>query len=344
MMKTKKTVVKVYGILLGLIVFYGYISSCSGKSSGELETDSNYIDSLYSVYPQWGIADLDSCVNSMELSSQARTLMDMSMAYAIVYDMVRKVEDAVILDYNNELASGVWEKYVKKLVVDGQTREVISNYCQAMEPNMENLKKIAVVDSIRDLLYEYTLKKWPLSEFVAMDETEYYEYIHGDFLFPLELPRNLKDVSADEAENMFEQIESFMRQNGHHADKIGKSVMEYARVSFVTTLNRDRAMSLLREVVLDDKYSVYDYYCFRMWRVFLQSELGISRMSDIPNEIYNAGRWTCLMNAYKQIMENPENKFAWNAVFLLSTERELNRRGTYGNNYLEEVHNLGIGL
>lgn len=326
--------------LLVVVVTMLTVSLCLQACKNKAETaedDSSWMEEGPSMF----VSELGDWAQGLKLTPKSRELLDMTLGYAILRDMMREAEDAYIFEYELDLDSLNYESYICAWIQDPAMRQILLECRDRMIQKVNRKSDSISAEPIASVLNRFVLEKYPLSRYSNLTEEQYYERYNTSDICPTPVTSSVSK-SAEERETLREQLIHFMVDHADNPDYKTLGAIRYARLCFEDR-NQDQQMATyLKEVIFDDAFSIYDYEAFRIWRVIVQENHGLSRMSDIPYWQFNAARFHCLRNIYRHLEKHPEDPFAWNAIFLFSTEQDIHRLGTIGNSVGDEIYALGL--
>ncbi|MEW5897424.1 MAG: hypothetical protein AB1668_07045 [Nanoarchaeota archaeon] len=92
---------------------------------------------------------------------------------------------------------------------------------------------------------------------------------------------------------------------------------------------------ILAEIVNKQQYTPILFEAFKKWRSVTQShDYGVSNMSLIPNDEYNAKRWELIQTIKGYLKKNPDDVWAKAQINLLLALPNIGRGGAFGNDNL----------
>lgn len=327
--------------LIGLSLL---LTSCGGTSKTNEEVDPY---GYCCDYPEEGIDDLADFAQSLKLTERSSELKDMTLGYAILQDITTEVEDAAVFQYSIDLDTMGYEQHIKTLIHAPKVKETLleslhiaAEGCRTYIDNPD-WEMTYYADSATNLFYTMIEDRFPLFEYVHLTEEKFWEKADDSTLCPIVLPYDSIKDSKEQLAGLA-KLEDFIQTHKKDPLRKAKAVIKYARAAYGNMDKEEKAVSYLKEILYDDDITLFDYEAFRIWRVYIQNCNGASRMSDIPHSIYNSARRQCLRNAYRQVAKHPEDAFAWNAIFVFSSEKTLGRRGTLGNEVFDEKYHLAL--
>jgi len=106
-------------------------------------------------------------------------------------------------------------------------------------------------------------------------------------------------------------------------------------------INKADSTSIYKLRILLDKEEYFPqiYQAFAMRRCLVQwCYFAPGPMAPVPQEEYNAMRMKCANITLKYIANHPDDALARNAFLTLATSPNFKRRGTYGNQVFEDMH------
>lgn len=113
-----------------------------------------------------------------------------------------------------------------------------------------------------------------------------------------------------------------------HADSLGENAT-------------DKAIDIYKSILDQKKYSIYLFEAWLKWRIVTQQfTYGISKMSDIPNNIYDKVREQVALVILDYINTHNNDEMAINEFLLMVTHDIVKRFGDYpyGNQNTVEYH------
>lgn len=143
----------------------------------------------------------------------------------------------------------------------------------------------------------------------------------------LKLLDNLTKQTTDFQECSIYQIE-LADQYVKHSDSLGENANE-------------RAIGIYKSILDQKKYSIYLFEAWLKWRLVNQQHIyGISKTSDIPNNLYDKLRREVALTILDYISKNDKDEMAINEFLLIATHPIVLRFGDYpyGNQNTVEFH------
>jgi hypothetical protein len=115
---------------------------------------------------------------------------------------------------------------------------------------------------------------------------------------------------------------------------------QYVKYDTVTENADEKAASLYKSIIDEHRYSIYLFEAWLKWRLVTQRENGLSKSSDIPNDLYDSLREQAAYTALDYISKHPEDEMAKNEFLVIASHDIIRRFGDYpyGNQSTIEYH------
>ncbi|MDR0893750.1 MAG: hypothetical protein LBN06_00370 [Prevotellaceae bacterium] len=175
--------------------------------------------------------------------------------------------------------------------------------------------------------------------------------------------RTLHDAAANGTAGKQDDVYTNLQAMDEAEDAFGKCMKEYADTNHLlietgedkftelldqhtppyTGIKTADSLSIakLQEILDSETYFPHIYFAFLMWRSAVQLVyFSPGNMAHIPHPLYNAMRLRCANTTLKYIEQHPDDALARDAFVCLASTPNLGRRGTYGNQAVEDVYNF----
>jgi hypothetical protein len=242
-----------------------------------------------------------------------------------------KFHDQTLEKYNNEYLASTIQSYRIANSKGFKSAEFKNDY--------QNYK------AAKDKYMEYIFTTYATEHFIHFTEEQYYKNNDkGNF------------VNATKYLNLKTKDTSLLRQRMNTLDSISKHAKDFQQyaiyqieladlyVKHADTLGYNAkkiAIEKYKAIFDQNKYCIYLFEAWLKWRIVLQdTEYGLSKSSEIPNEMYDSAREQIALVILNQVTRNEKDEMAINEFLLMATHEIVRRYGAYkfGNQNTVEYH------
>lgn len=191
--------------------------------------------------------------------------------------------------------------------------------------------------------YNYLGRAYSMERFVNLTEDEYWKlnaksnYIKSpDFAKYTQLKKtNLKEA-FELLKAIISRTKDFQEYSIYQIELADQCEKKSSDGLQETTLND------YKSILEQHKYSIYLFEAWVKWRAVSQRTKGLSKSSDIPNDLYDNVRAQTALTILRHIEKNPTDRMAINEFLLVATHDIIRRFGQYpyGNQSTIEYHEL----
>lgn len=189
----------------------------------------------------------------------------------------------------------------------------------------------------------YLTTHYTVSHFVNLSEDQYWKeidksnYTHAN-QYSIFLAKQKTDVAA--SRQLLEGIIS--RTTDAQESAIYKIALadQYVKYDTVTDNADEKAALIYKSIIDEHRYSIYLFEAWLKWRLVMQLENGLSKASDIPNDLYDSLREQAAYTVLDYISKNPKDEMAKNEFLVIASHDIVRRFGDYpyGNQSTIEYH------
>jgi len=190
---------------------------------------------------------------------------------------------------------------------------------------------------------DYLLTRYAINHFVKLTEDEYWKnidksnYTHAD-QYATFLAKEKTDVII--SRHLLENIIAQTTDTRELAIYKIALADQYVKYDTVTNNAGEKAISIYKSIIEEHRYSIYLFEAWLKWRLVTQRENGLSKSSDIPNDLYDNLREQVASIVLDYISQNPDDDMAKNEFLVIATHDIVRRFGDYpyGNQSTIEYH------
>lgn len=287
------------------------------------------------------ISDVDLFIHEKPSSEQMGKLLDLYNATVVMnsimtdFDLYMRMEE-----FREDVAKAIGGMDLS-CVNDSETASKLEEY----KLKMLNLMSVDLSDAdpweVRRPLYRYLAGKYRVEDFGEFDPEKWYDAMSECPSVPewseLQARRGEKNM-VEELRSKFDKATDFDARC-IYAIELAHAWMAEERLY---SSNGTDIFSVMESLMKENRYSMYLYDLWLTYRVLYQDTKGASTYSEIPNEIYNWYRRSCVIGILSYIEKHPGDTFAVNTCFVLSATNNILRFGSYpyGNQYITEMYSL----
>ncbi|PTQ99740.1 hypothetical protein C8P68_102570 [Mucilaginibacter yixingensis] len=192
----------------------------------------------------------------------------------------------------------------------------------------------------------YLIKSYPMNHFVDLTEKEYWGTVNKDnYIKSAEYTsyKSLKKTNVKAGIALLTTIANHTANFQEHSIYEIEIADQYVKHSDILDDDAQNIAINKYKAILDKgKYSIYLFESWVKWRCVLQQTNGLSKSSDIPNDLYNELREKTALIILNTIAADPKNKMAINQFLDIATHDIVRRFGEYpyGNQNTVEYHEI----
>ena len=223
------------------------------------------------------------------------------------------------------------------IIKDDSIKTYVCNYKNQIlsvlsDTSIQDSVKLEKIGMEYSFVYGKLVNRYHVSHYGKLSEDEYQEmYDKENFVQDYDSIFSLRGTSdATYLKRLADEAKSF--------DAKCIYTLEYAHT--ITEDWEHPAIKSLEYLMKSEKYSIYLHEIWRTWRCLLQENLGSSKDSEIPNDLYNRMRLVCAHTILEYIIQHPSDIMAINQFIVLSSINNIERYGVYpyGNqNMMEQL-------
>jgi|GEM_PF-2946248 len=238
--------------------------------------------------------------------------------------------------FNDTLNKQV-EKYITLTVQNYQVGKQNGLHSAKFKSDYNGYEKAA------NKYYSYLGSTYPMERFVNLTEDEYWKlnaksnYIKSsDFSKYTGLKKKNPKEALDLLKAIIERTKDFQEYSIYQIELAD----QYEKESDGDT--HEAALKDYKSILDQHKYSIYLFETWVKWRAVVQRTKGLSKSSDIPNDLYDHVRAQAALTILRHIEKNPTDRMAINEFLLVATHDIVKRFGeySYGNQSTIEYHEL----
>lgn len=258
---------------------------------------------------------------------------------SLLDDYIKVCDSLKLVKFNNNTL----KSYVNKYLVS-----TIQNYkiSQSKGFNSNEFKQdLKKYNNLQDEYMNYLNTAYSTTHFINMTEEKYWQindknsYIKSseyttykslktsNLKEAVKLLEKLSKQTTDFQEYSIYQIE-LADQYVKHSDSLGNNANEIA-------------IERYKSIIDQNKYSIYLFEAWLKWRLVNQQHIyGMSKTSEIPNNMYDIMRKKVALTILDYIIKNEKDEMAINQFLLIATHPIVMRFGDfpYGNQNTIEYH------
>lgn len=293
------------------------------------------------------ISDVDLFIHEKPSSELMSRLLDVYNASVVMnsimtdFDLLMRVESL-----NEDVAKAIGNMDVD-CVHDPETLSKLKEY----KAEMLYLTSVNSSDVDQDVhnpwtsysnLNAYLLEKYHISTFGEMDQDKWYDATRECAGVPewSELvERRGEKGMVKKLRSKFDKATDFDARC-IYAIELAHAWMAECEGFFYS--NESDILSVMESLMKEKRYSMYLYELWLTWRVLYQDTKGMSTYSEIPNEIYNKYRRSCVMGILSHIEKHPDDVFAINTCLAMSASENILRFGNYSYGNQSAIEKLRL--
>lgn len=316
--------------------------TCEGAEEPAFESNAS-VESQddFSIY--FGtISDVDLFIHEKPSSERIAKVLDLYNSTVVMnsiltdFDLYLRIEDL-----KEDVANAIGSMNVA-CVNDPETASELEEYKAKMLQLMSVDPEEADPWAAKGVLYRYLAGKYKVENFGAFDPEKWYDATCESPAVPewqeLHARRGEKSM-VKELRAKFDNATDFDARC-IYAIELAHAWM--AECDGLFSSDGSDILPVMESLMKEQRYSMYLYELWMTWRVLYQDIKGPSTYSEIPNEIYNEYRRSCVIGILSHIEKHPDDMFAINTCFALSATENILRFGSYpyGNQYAVEKYML----